>query len=164
MAGKIDKIDRTIISELAGDANIPHAVLAEKCGVTRQTVASRIKRLEKEGIIKKYKAAIDYEKVGLQSFIVLFLKLDTSDRLKAADFISSVKNDPNVIMDVSITGEWDVMLLLAFGNVREYESYTTNLRERMGPMLKDSKSHVALNFYKTADDYLPFIVQNTIEK
>jgi Lrp/AsnC family transcriptional regulator, leucine-responsive regulatory protein len=156
MAGKIDKIDRTLISELAGDANIPHAGLAEKCGVTRQTVASRIKRLEKEGIIKKYKAAIDYEKVGLQSFIILFLKLDTSDRLKAADFISSVKNDPNVIMDVSITGEWDVMLLLAFGNVREYESYTNRLRERMGPMLKDSKSHVVLNFYKTADDYLPF--------
>ena len=133
-----------------------HAELADKCGVTRQTVASRIKRLENEGIIRKYKAVVDYEKVGLQSFIILFLKLDTSDSVKAADFINSIKNDPNVIMDVSITGEWDVMLLLAFGNVKEYESYTSKLRVLMGPMLKDSKSHVVLNFYKTSDDYLPF--------
>jgi Lrp/AsnC family leucine-responsive transcriptional regulator len=153
---KIDEIDKKIISELSGNAEMPHAELADKCGVTRQTIASRIKRLENEDIIRKYKAVVDYEKVGLQSFIILFLKLDTSDSAKAADFINSIKNDPNVIMDVSITGEWDVMLLLAFGNVKEYESYTSKLRVLMGPMLKDSKSHVVLNFYKTSDDYLPF--------
>ena len=156
MTGIIDDIDRIIISELSDNANISRADLADKCGITRQTVASRIKRLEKDGTIKKYKAAVDYEKVGLQSFIILFLKLDTSDRAKAADFIRSIKNDSNVIMDVSITGEWDVMLLLAFGNVKEYENYTSKLRVLMGPMLKDSKSHVVLNFYKTSDDYLPF--------
>jgi Lrp/AsnC family leucine-responsive transcriptional regulator len=156
MAIKIDEIDKKIMSGLSGNAEMSHAELADKCGVTRQTVASRIKRLENEGIIRKYKAVVDYEKVGLQSFIILFLKLDTSDSVKAADFINSIKNDPNVIMDVSITGEWDVMLLLAFGNVKEYESYTSKLRVLMGPMLKDSKSHVVLNFYKTSDDYLPF--------
>ena len=156
MAIKIDEIYKKIISGLSGNAEMSHAELADMCGVTRQTVASRIKRLENEGIIRKYKAVVDYEKVGLQSFIILFLKLDTSDSVKAAAFINSIKNDPNVIMDVSITGEWDVMLLLAFGNVKEYESYTSKLRVLMGPMLKDSKSHVVLNFYKTSDDYLPF--------
>ena len=156
MAIKIDEIYKKIISGLSGNAEMSHAELADMCGVTRQTVASRIKRLENEGIIRKYKAVVDYEKVGLQSFIILFLKLDTSDSVKAADFINSIKNDPNVIMDVSITGEWDVMLLLAFGNVKEYENYTSKLRVLMGPMLKDSKSHVVLNFYKTSDDYLPF--------
>jgi Lrp/AsnC family leucine-responsive transcriptional regulator len=156
MAIKIDEVDKKIISGLSANAEMSHAELADMCGVTRQTVASRIKRLENEGIIRKYKAVVDYEKVGLQSFIILFLKLDTSDSVKAAAFINSIKNDPNVIMDVSITGEWDVMLLLAFGNVKEYESYTSKLRVLMGPMLKDSKSHVVLNFYKTSDDYLPF--------
>jgi Lrp/AsnC family leucine-responsive transcriptional regulator len=156
MAIKIDEVDKKIISGLSANAEMSHAELADLCGVTRQTVASRIRRLENEGIIRKYKAVVDYEKVGLQSFILLFLKLDTSDSVKAADFINSIKNDPNVIMDVSITGEWDVMLLLAFGNVKEYESYTSKLRVLMGPMLKDSKSHVVLNFYKTSDDYLPF--------
>ncbi len=156
MTGDIDDIDRSIISELLKNANISNADLSVKCGITRQTVASRIKKLQKNGVIKNYKAVVDYEKLGLQSFFVLFLKLDVSNPARAAKFIDSIKTDHNVIMDVSITGEWDVMLLLAFSNVKEYESYTSDLRARMGPMLKDSKSHVVLNFYKTSDDYLPF--------
>jgi DNA-binding Lrp family transcriptional regulator len=155
MKGKIDDIDLKIIADLSGDADMPHARLAEACGVTRQTVAARIKKLENEGVIKKYKAVVDYEKVGLHSYFILFLKLDVTDQKKVATFIRSIETDPNVLMDVSITGEWDVMLLLAFCDVKEYEYYTNDLRARMGPMLKDSKSHVVLNFYKSMDDYVP---------
>lgn len=151
----IDEIDRRIVAELAKDSTIPMARIAEECGVTRQTVASRIKKLEKDGVIKKYRAAVDLEKLGLHSYFILFLKLDVSDQEKAAEFIRSIKTDPSVLMDVSITGEWDVMLLLAFCDVKEYEYYTNDLRARMGSMLKDSKSHVVLNFYKSTDDYVP---------
>ncbi len=151
----IDEIDRKIVAELARDSKMPMARIASECGVTRQTVASRIKKLEKDGVIKKHKAVIDLEKLGLHSYFILFLKLDVSDQKKAAEFIRSIKTDPSVLMDVSITGEWDVMLLLAFCDVKEYEYYTNDLRARMGPMLKDSKSHVVLNFYKSMDDYVP---------
>ena len=100
MTGDIDDIDRSIISELLKDANISHADLSIKCGITRQTVASRIKKLQKNGAIKNYKAVVDYEKLGLHSFFILFLKLDVSDPTRAAKFIDSIKTDPNVIMDV----------------------------------------------------------------
>lgn len=151
----MDKIDRQIISALSQNANIPHAALAARLNVTRQTVAARIKRLQREGAIKKYKAVIDYDKVGLKSFFILFLKLDVTDQKKAASFISTLKRDPHVLMDVSITGEWDVMLMLAFEDVKDYETYTNVMRAKMGTMIKDSKSHVVLNFYKTPDDYVP---------
>jgi Lrp/AsnC family transcriptional regulator, leucine-responsive regulatory protein len=151
----IDEIDRKIVSGLAKNSKIPLADLAVECGVTRQTVAARVKKMEKEGVIKKYKAALDLEKLGLHSYFILFLKLDVSDQDKVAAFIRSVEADPSVLMDVSITGEWDVMLLLAFCDVKEYEYYTNDLRARMGPMLRDSKSHVVLNFYKSMDDYVP---------
>ena len=149
----IDDIDRKIVARLAEDGNTPMARLADENGITRQTVASRINKLEKDGVIKNYKAVVDYEKLGLHSYFILFLKLDVSDQARVAEFIRSIRTDPNVLMDVSITGEWDVMLLLAFCDVKEYEYYTNDLRARMGPMLKDSKSHVVLNFYKSMDDY-----------
>ena len=151
----IDDIDRKIVAELCKDSKISLSGIASGCGITRQTVASRIRKLEKDGVIKKYRAVVDYEKLGLRSYFIMFLKLDVSDQEKAAEFIRSIKTDPSVLMDVSITGEWDVMLLLAFSDVKEYEYYTNDLRARMGPMLKDSKSHVVLNFYKSLDDYVP---------
>jgi Lrp/AsnC family transcriptional regulator, leucine-responsive regulatory protein len=152
-ANNIDDIDRKILAALSQDAHIPHQQLAKACGITRQTVSSRIKWLESEGVIKKYRAAIDFEKVGLRSFFLLFLKLDTADQAASEAFISALKTDPHVLLDASITGEWDVILLLAFGDVREYESYISGLRMQLGPALKDSKSHVVLNFYKTTDDW-----------
>ena len=155
-ADGIDETDKKILAELSQDAGKPHQEIAQACGITRQTVSSRIKRLEKEGVIRKYRAAIDYDKIGLRSFFVLFLKLDATDQAATDAFIRELKADPHVLMDVSITGEWDVMLLLAFKDVREYESYLSDIRRGMGPALKDSKSHVILNFYKTPDDWVPF--------
>ena len=152
----LDTTDKKILSMLSRDADVPHAEMAKVCGVTRQTIASRIHRMEKGGVIKGYRTMIDMEKVGLRTFFVLFLKLDVADQATVDDFIRSLKEDPHVITDVSITGEWDVMLLLAFMDVREYESYISQLRLGMGPVLKDSKSHVILNFYKSPDDWMPF--------
>ncbi|HMK45998.1 MAG TPA: Lrp/AsnC family transcriptional regulator [Methanocella sp.] len=152
----IDIIDKKILSMLSQDANIPHAEMAEVCGITRQTIASRIHRMERGGVIKGYRTIIDMEKVGLRAFFVLFLKLDVTDQTTIEDFVRTLKGDPHVITDVSITGEWDVMLLLAFMDVREYESYISQLRLEMGQVLRDSKSHVILNFYKSPDDWVPF--------
>lgn len=152
----IDEIDEKILAGLARDGRKPHVELAEECGITRQTVAARVRALEKAGAIRKYRAVIDPGKVGLRSFFVLFLKLDVADERTSAGFIEALKADPHVFMDISITGEWDVMLLLAFRDVREYESYISRLRQRMGPALKDSKSHVVLNFYKGPEDWVPF--------
>lgn len=145
-----------ILAALSQDARVSHEAIAAACGITRQTVSARIKRLEKEGVIRKYRAAIDYGQVGLRSFFMLFLKLGIADQAASDKFIGALKADPHVLMDASITGEWDVILLLAFGDVHEYESYLSGLRQQLGPALKDSKSHVILNFYKTTDDWVPF--------
>jgi Lrp/AsnC family leucine-responsive transcriptional regulator len=155
MADVLDDIDLRIVAELSRDAKVPYSELAKACGVTRQTIASRVKKLEKEGVIKRYRAVIDYGKLGMTSYFILFLKLDVSDEARMGEFIASIKKDPSVLMDVSVTGEWDVLLLLAFCNVKEYEYYINDLRVRMGPLLKDSKSHVILDFYKSLDDYVP---------
>jgi Lrp/AsnC family leucine-responsive transcriptional regulator len=155
-ADSIDETDRKILAALSRDARVSHQQHADACGVTRQTISTRIRRLENEGVIEKYRAAIDYDRVGLRSFFLLFLKLDTADQAASETFIGALKADPHVLLDASITGEWDVVLMLAFGDVREYESYISGLRQQMGPALKDSKSHVILNFYKTTDDWVPF--------
>jgi hypothetical protein len=58
-------------------------------------------------------------------------------------------------MDASVTGEWDIVQILAFRNNQEYDDFISHLRTKYGSVFRDSKSHSILRFFKTADDFVP---------
>ncbi|GBL42496.1 HTH-type transcriptional regulator Ptr2 [Nitrosarchaeum sp.] len=60
----LDKTDERILKNLMVDARLSARQLALKLGISTVTVLSRIKKLEKEKIIKGYTALIDHEKLG----------------------------------------------------------------------------------------------------
>ena len=55
----LDKIDRRILRELQSDARIANVALAERVGLTPSPCLRRVKRLEEEGVIRRYVAVID---------------------------------------------------------------------------------------------------------
>ena len=60
----LDKTDEKILRNLMVDARLSARQLALKLGMSTVTVLSRIKKMEKEKIIKGYSAIIDHEKLG----------------------------------------------------------------------------------------------------
>ena len=60
----LDSIDEKILKNLMMDARQSARQLALKLGMSTVTVLTRIKKLEKEKIIKGYTAIIDHEKIG----------------------------------------------------------------------------------------------------
>ena len=58
----IDKTDQEILRNLMVDARLSARQLAIKLGMSTVTILTRIKKLEKERIIKGYTAIIDHEK------------------------------------------------------------------------------------------------------
>ena len=61
----IDKIDRTILTELQTDARLSYAELGRRVGLTTPAVIERVRKLEDAKIITGYRAEIDAAKVGL---------------------------------------------------------------------------------------------------
>lgn len=51
---KLDEYDMKILDLLSENSRMSYSEIAKVLGLTRQTVKSRIERLEKEGIIEKY--------------------------------------------------------------------------------------------------------------
>lgn len=74
MAYKIDEIDMKIIRLLTQNARMTYKELAEKLGTTRQRISRRMNRLEKLGVIQKYTAIPDYEKLGY-AYLILGITL-----------------------------------------------------------------------------------------
>ncbi|MES2855970.1 MAG: winged helix-turn-helix transcriptional regulator, partial [Bdellovibrionota bacterium] len=54
-----------ILKLLSGDSKMAFAELGKKVNLTAPAIHARVKKLERLGIIKKYRIEIDYEKIGL---------------------------------------------------------------------------------------------------
>ncbi|MEM2889353.1 MAG: winged helix-turn-helix transcriptional regulator [Candidatus Bathyarchaeia archaeon] len=59
----MDYKDEAIIKILARQAHLPSRVLSKMTGLPISTVHNRIQRLEAAGVIKGYKALINFENV-----------------------------------------------------------------------------------------------------
>jgi Lrp/AsnC family transcriptional regulator, leucine-responsive regulatory protein len=154
-AGTIDHLDSKLVQELSRDCSQSTKKLSEKTGVTRQTVVSRISRMEKLKILTGYRAKIDYTKLGYTIFFILFLKLGSFDEVLISKALDEFRLSHHVMLDASVTGEWDVMQVLAFKDTSEYDEYIANLRTKYGKVFRDSKSHAILRFFKTPDEFVP---------
>ena len=60
----MDKTDEKILKNLLADSRLSARQLALKLGMSTVTVLSRIKKLEKNKVIKRYTAILEHEKLG----------------------------------------------------------------------------------------------------
>jgi len=67
----IDEKDLKIIKLLQENSRIPYTELAKKVGISDVAVIKRIKKLEKQGVIKKYTIVIDPKKLGYNSVSIV---------------------------------------------------------------------------------------------
>jgi len=108
---KYDRLDLLILKELREDSKIPYRKLAEKIGAHPNTLMQRIKKLEKEGVIKKYAAEVDYEKIGytIQSVVMIRIK---KRGLEDPDLLREISKLPQVKSLYATTGGYDCIAII----------------------------------------------------
>jgi len=67
----LDDLDWRILQILQEKAKLTYTEIGNKLDLAHSTVYDRIQRMEKHGIIKKYKAVVDLEKAGMQQITAL---------------------------------------------------------------------------------------------
>ena len=76
---KLTKADKTILSLIEYNPTITEKKLAEKCHLSKDSVRYRLRRLEREDVIKGYSSILDYKKLGYDSY-KLYLKLNCTQK------------------------------------------------------------------------------------
>lgn len=106
-AWDMDKLDWKIVEELEQDGRRSFAELGEIVGLSKSPCWSRVRNLEKLGIIQGYTARLDPFALGLevQSFVEVRIDLDTH-----AEFESAVMAHPAVVECHTTAGNADYML------------------------------------------------------
>jgi len=67
----LDDLDWNILKALEEDAKQTYTEIGRRFGVAHSTVYDRIKRMEKSGVIKKYTAVVDLEKLGIKNITAI---------------------------------------------------------------------------------------------
>jgi len=139
----LDKTDERILKNLMVDARLSARQLALKLGISTVTVLSRIKKLEREKIIKGYTALIDHEKLGynLTAIIEIIAKKD-----KIIDMEMEISKIENVCGVYDITGNTDTLVIAKFKSRNELSDFVKGLATI--PNIENTITHVVLNTTK----------------
>lgn len=122
----MDAIDLKLIGLLQKNARYSLKQLAEQVFLSSPAVSSRIERLEREGYVKGYQAEVDEEKLGFH--IIAFINLEMTPKQKAT-FYPFVSSCPNVLECYCVTGQYSMLLKVAFPSTQELDGFIGRLAQ-----------------------------------
>jgi len=120
---KLDKTDQKIIEILQEDGRITNNELAGKIGLTTTPTLERVKRLEKNGVIRGYTAWINREAIGKGLTVFCSIKLAVHHYRKLQEFKNRIESLPEILACYNVTGEYDYLLHVVVSDTKEYESF-----------------------------------------
>lgn len=124
---KLDNYDLNILRILQDNCNLSNRELANKVGLSPSPVFERVKRLEKEGYIKKYVAVLDKEKLHRGFIVYCHIKLRRTDVENTSKFIEAIRNIPEVTECYNISGEFDYLLKVRSPDMNYYRELTIHV-------------------------------------
>ena len=131
MTEKLDKVDLQILRTLQENARLTTKELAAQVSLSSTPVFERLKRLEREGYIKKYIAVLDADKLN-QGFVVFCnVKLRRMNKDIAMEFTRIIQNIPEVTECYNISGSYDYLLKIHASDMKHYQEFILNVLGRI---------------------------------
>ncbi|WP_025763451.1 Lrp/AsnC family transcriptional regulator [Dyadobacter tibetensis] len=135
---KLDQTDTQILHFLQEDATLKTRELAEKLNLSYTPVYERVRRLEKEGIIKRYVALIDREKVGRKLMAFCNIALKEHSKAMGEKFVSAIIAMPEVMECFNISGDYDFLLKIVVEDMSQYQQF---LMHKLGSLDNIGSTH-----------------------
>ncbi len=139
----MDKIDEKILKNLLVDARLSARQLSLKLGLSTVTVLSRIKKLEKEKIIKGYTSVLNHEKLGYDLTAVIEIIAKKDKLVQVEDELSGIEN---VCAVYDVTGNTDTLIIAKFKGREDLSKFIKNLSTISN--VESTITHVVLNTVK----------------
>lgn len=141
---RIDDLDLKILSELSNDASISVPKLSKKVNINASVVYSRIKRLIKRGLIKKFTVIINDEALGLNVKALTGINMDSKLR---DNVLTELFKIPEVREVSEVTGRFDVLVTM---NARSLDEMHQLISEKVGRIEGVQKTETFIEMRKTA--------------
>lgn len=121
----IDETDQRLLSLLRSNARTPVVELARQLGISRATVQNRLRRLERDGVIRGYTVKVGSE---LETPAVRALMSISTENADEAEVIRRLRGNPRVAAVHHTTGRWDLIAEIHAESLASFNTIVGNLR------------------------------------
>ena len=146
--GRIDDLDLKILSELSRDASISVPKLSKKINVNASVVYSRIKRLARRGLIKKFTIMINDEALGFNVKALTGVNMDSRMRDNVLSELFKISEVREV---AEVTGRFDILVTMTARSLDEMHQL---ISERVGRIEGVQKTETFIEMRKTVREIL----------
>jgi DNA-binding Lrp family transcriptional regulator len=121
---KMDEMDLYIINKMTEDARVSFRKIAKELSVSPDTIITRYKKLQSEGIIRGSTVIIDPKKIGYNCMTVFMIKasstriLVTEPDYNTKHILTELIKMKNIILATKTVGDHD---LLAIGVIKNFK-------------------------------------------
>jgi DNA-binding Lrp family transcriptional regulator len=126
----MDDIDRRIVALLQENARRSFQDIGERVALSAPAVKRRVDRLEDEGVITGYGAAIDPAKFGWHTHA--FVELYCEGRMSGGEILGAVKGHPEVVGAYTVAGAGSAILHVRAEDTKHLEEALERIRDVKG--------------------------------
>ncbi|WP_428741347.1 Lrp/AsnC family transcriptional regulator [Tenacibaculum sp.] len=123
---KLDKIDKKLLGLLQLDSKQTTKQLSLQLGLSVTAVYERIKKLEKEKVIKQYVALVNKNKIEKSFLVFCHIRLEKHTKEYIAVFEREINKLEEVTECFHVSGDYDYILKIYVKDMDEYREFMVN--------------------------------------
>jgi Lrp/AsnC family leucine-responsive transcriptional regulator len=143
----MDAIDYRIVRALQDNARLTLQELSERVSLSPSPCLRRLRRLEKEGVIRGYTALVDQERYGLPVTVFVEVRLEHQTDASIRAFEAGLQGLDEVVSCYLMAGSRDYLLQVVTHSLKTYERFIRDKLTRI-PGIGSLESHFAFGQVK----------------
>lgn len=120
---ELDETDKKLLLFLQEDCKQTTKELSGKLGLSVTAVYERVKKLENAGVISKYVALLDRNKIHRNFIVLCHVKLIQHKKEFVLQFEKEVMNLEEVTECFHVSGDYDYILKIGVRDIEDYRSF-----------------------------------------
>ena len=123
---KLDAIDKQLLTLLQKNSKQTNKQLSQQLHLSVTAIFERIKKLERNGVIKQYVALLDKKKVDLGFTVFCHVKLTKHEQKSIANFETEIEQLSEVLECFHVSGDYDYLLKVAVTDMDHFRTFMVN--------------------------------------
>ncbi|MEN3977826.1 Lrp/AsnC family transcriptional regulator [Acinetobacter sp. CWB-B33] len=119
----MDLIDKRILWEVQRNGRLQNVDLAQKVGLSPSPCLRRVKQLEDDGIIEKYVALLNPQKINLGLTVFARIWLKGQDEKTVNAFVEAIQSMDEVVECQLMAGDCDFFLRIMVADLDAYRQF-----------------------------------------